>query len=373
MISRERVITALNHKQPDKTPISLGSTIVDGLTSRAKDALEDYLGLPRTKYLITHKPMGTVETPKNLIERYELDFVTVRLKAPWNNPAHINPDGSYYDDYGCLMVPCEYYFDNMNRPLEGELEIEDILKKATWPDAYAPGRTDGLKMEAKALAASGKAVVADIMCGGPFEQALWLRGWEDFLCDLYTDPKLAEALLDKITEVDIGLWDVFLSEVGEHVDVVCQGDDLGMQDRSIISPEMYRKYIKKYHKRMYDFIKTKTKAKIFHHSCGSVHELLPDMIEAGIDILNPVQIRAANMEPERLKKDFGDSLTFWGGLDTQHMLPFGSVEEVEAQARHLIDVLGDGGGYVFAPGHNVQALVPPKNIDAMMMAAVKYR
>lgn len=373
MTAKERVTAALGHKEPDKTPISFGATIVDGITGYGKDALEEYLGFGKTPHVITHKPMGTVELSPALMAHYQLDFETVRLKAPWNNPARVNPDGSYYDDYGCLMVPCEYYYDNMLRPLAGALEIEDILQKATWPDPYAPGRTEGLREQALALAATGKAVVADIMCGGPFEQALWLRGWEDFLCDLYEDPALAEALMDRITEIDTGLWDVFLTAVGDCVDVVCQGDDLGMQDRCVISPEIYRKHVKKYHKRMYDFIKSRTRAKIFHHSCGSVYELLPDLIETGIDILNPVQIRARNMQPEKLKRDFGDAISFWGGVDTQHTLPYGTPGEIEDEVRRLIDVLGAGGGYIFAPGHNVQPLVPPRNVDAMLRAALKYR
>lgn len=124
---------------------------------------------------------------------------------------------------------------------------------------------------------------------------------------------------------------------------------------------------------MYDFIKSKTRAKIFHHSCGSVYALLPDMIETGIDILNPVQIRARDMQPELLKRDFGDALVFWGGVDTQYTLPYGTPAEIEDEVRRLIEVLGAGGGYVFAPGHNVQPLVPPRNVDVMLRAALKYR
>lgn len=373
MNSRDRVNAALNHTQPDKVPISLGSNIVDGFTKFAKDNFEEYLGFEKTPHIITHKPMGTVVTPKNIADIYEVDFATVRLKAPWNNPAVVFEDGSYLDDYGCLMKPCEYYYDNMKRPLEGDIEEKDIYA-STWPDPYAPGRADGLREEAENLHNNTEyAVVADIMCGGPFEQALWLRGWEDFLCDLYVNPSLAEALLNKITEIDIGLWDVFLTAVGDYVDVVCQGDDLGMQDRSIISLDIYNKYIKKYHKRIYDFIRSKTNAKIFHHSCGSVYELLPGLIDTGIDILNPIQTSAANMEPLRLKKEFGMYVSFWGGIDVQKVLPFGTLQEIEDEVGRVIEALGKDGGYIFAPGHNIQPLVPAENIDAMLKSALKYR
>lgn len=373
MTSRERVRTAINHKQPDKVPISLGTSIVDGFTKFAKDNYEKYLGHKLTPHVLTHKVMGTVTTPPKIIEIFEMDFETIRLKAPWNNPQTVYDDGSYLDDYGVLMQPCEYYYDAVSRPLGGDIAEEDI-KKSMWPEPYAPGRTDGLREEVKALYENTeKAIVADIMCGGPFEQALWCRGWEDFLSDLYVEPKLAEALMDKITEIDIGLWDVFLTAVGDYVDIVCQGDDLAMQDRSIVPIDVYNKYIKKYHKRIYDFIKTKTKAKIFHHSCGSVWELIPGLIDAGIDILNPIQTSARNMEPENLKREFGKDLVFWGGIDTQKVLPYGTSGEIDAEVKRVMEILGNGGGYVFAPGHNIQALVPPQNIDAMLKAALKYR
>ena len=372
MNSKQRVTAALAHQTPDMIPISVGSNIVDGFTKFAKENYEKYLGLEPAPVVITHKPMGTVVTPLKILELCQSDFRTVRLKAPWNNPTTVFEDGSYLDDFGVKMQPCKYYYDAVTRPLAGDISEKDILA-CQWPDPYAPGRTDGLKEEAAALSEAGYAVAADIMCGGPFEQALWLRGWEDFLIDFYEDPPLAEALMDRITELDIALWDVFLSEVGEYVDVVCQGDDLAMQDRAIISTDIYNKYVKKYHRRMYDFIRSRTKAKIFHHSCGSVYELIPGLIEAGIDILNPVQTSAKNMGPERLKGEFGKDLSFWGGLDTQKILPYGTPAEVEFEVKRLMEVLGKDGGYVFAPGHNIQDLVPVENMDAMFQSTIKYR
>jgi uroporphyrinogen decarboxylase len=373
MNSRERVKMALGHKQPDKVPLSLGTSIVDGFTTFAKDNYEKHLGLETSQSVITHKPMGTVVTPDIIMDMYETDFRTIRLKAPWNNPAIVYEDGSYLDDYGVVMGPSKYYYDPVKRPLEGFITKDDICK-GSWPDPYAQGRTEGLRKEAKHLYENTEyAVVADIMCGGPFEQAIWMRGFEDFLCDLYTEPELAEALMDKITEIDIGLWDVFLTEVGDYVDIVCQGDDLAMQDRAFIPLDMYNKHIKKYHKRIYDFIKTKTKAKIFHHCCGSVYELIPGLIDAGVDILNPIQTSAANMEPERLKNNFGKDLIFWGGIDTQKILPFGTPQEVEDEVKRVIEIMAKDGGYVIAPGHNIQALVPVENIESMLKAALKYR
>ena len=214
------------------------------------------------------------------------------------------------------------------------------------------------------------------MCGGPFEQACWLRGYTAFLTDLYAEPAFAEALLEGITELDIGMWDAYLGAIGEHVQVVAQGDDVGMQDREYISPELYRKYIFPRHKRLYDFIHSRTRAKLFMHSCGSIRKLIPYLIEAGVDALNPVQYSAANMDLAELKREFGSELSFWGGgMDTQHALlgPGASLQSIEADVRRNMDILGKGGGFVFSATHNIQHETPPQTTLQVYDTAVKAR
>ncbi len=374
MTSRERVKAALNHKQPDKVPVSLGAHICDAFTKFAKDNYEEYLGLEKTPHLITHKAMGTVATPENIMNMFEMDFRTVRLKAPEPDPLIYHEDGSYTDEVGLVWRPCEYYYDIVVKPLTGENITQKDIDATFRLDPYNPARTRGIRQEAKHLHENTDfAVVADLMCAGPFEQSLWLRSWEDFFYDLYNEPAQAEAVLDKITEMDIALYDVMLSEIGDYVDIVCQGDDIGMQDRSIIPLSMYNKYIKKYHKRIFDFIKSKTKAKVFLHTCGSMYELIPGLIDAGVDILNPVQTSARNMQPEVLKKEFGKDICFWGAFDVQKILPFGTPQEIDDEIKRLVDVLGKDGGYILSPAHNVQALVPGENIEAMRKAILKHR
>ena len=373
MNCRERVNIALKHKEPDKIPISLGSTIVDGMHKFAKDSYESYLGLEKSPYVITHIPMGTVGIPESILKYCQSDFRSLSLKHHWINPITYNEDGSYYDEYGCLMVPSEFYYDTMKRPLSGNITIKDI-ERFNWPDPYGFDRAKGLKEKAIDLYTNTEyAIVADIMCGGPFEQAQQIRGFEEFLCDLYTEPELAEALMDKITEIDIKLMDILLTEVGEYVDIVCQGDDLAMQDNPFISAAIYEKYIKKYHKIIFDFIKSKTKAKIFLHCCGSAYDLIPSLIDIGLDILNPIQTSARNMEPERLKREFGKDICFWGGIDTQKLIVCDSPEKIEYEVRQTIEFLCKDGGYVIAPAHNIQPKVHPVNVDTMVKAAIKYR
>jgi uroporphyrinogen decarboxylase len=251
----------------------------------------------------------------------------------------------------------------------------DSLDKAAWPDPYDPGRVEGLAEETKRqYETTDYALVADIMCMGPFEGACIVRGYEQFCVDLYWDTKFAEALLDKLTDAAIGLWDVFLSAVGEYVQVVAQGDDVGMQGSLYISPALYRKFIKPRQKRMFDFIHSHTRAKVFYHSCGSVYDVIPDFIEIGVDALNPIQRSAAKMDIATLKKEFGRELSFWGGgIDVQQVLPFASLQEIEDEVNRTIDIMAPGGGYVFVPSHNIQPDVSPDRLCRVYETALKRR
>jgi uroporphyrinogen decarboxylase len=374
MTSRERVAAAINLKEPDMVPLSIASTSNDCFTKMALRKFARHLGLGQYPEVVTWQTVQTVITPPEILERFGADFRTVRFHKPDNlQHVEVNPNGSFCDALGVLLMPTDYYYDAIQRPLQGDISMNDI-RRFRFPATDDPGLTRGLRAEVQELASKTDfALVVDYLALGPFEGALWVRGWEDFLCDLCSSPKLAEALMDKVTEYAMEVWGVMLDAVGDLVDVLCLNDDLGMQDRSLISPEIYRRYIKKYTRQWYSFIRRKSNAKILHHSCGSVYELLPDLIDCGVQILNPIQVTAKNMEPERLKRDFGDSLAFWGGLDIQRLLAFGTPCEVEEGVKRIIDTFGPGGGYVFAPSHNIQPTVPVENMLAMFDSAVKYR
>jgi uroporphyrinogen decarboxylase len=218
------------------------------------------------------------------------------------------------------------------------------------------------------------AVVADIIDRGPFELAVKLRGYAQFLTDLYAEPRFAVALLEKITETSIALWEMYLAALGGYADIVCQGDDIGMQTSLIISPDMYRKFIKPCHRRIFGFIHSRTEAKVFLHSCGSIYAIIPDLVEIGVDILNPIQRTAADMDIARLKREFGRELTFWGGgIDTQHFLPQAEVDDIEDEVRRTIEIMAPGGGYVFVPTHNIQPDITPERLDAVYSAALQNR
>jgi len=374
MNPRERVLTALNHQEPDKVPMDLGGTIVTTLTRIAYQNLREYLDMPPDdKPVISHRQMDTVYPREDLLQRYEVDVRAVAMKGPWCFEPREMPDDSFYDEFNIRWKKASYYYDVVERPL-ADATVHD-LATAAWPDPYDPGRVAGLREEAQALYENTEyAIVADIMCLGPFEGGCVLRGYEQFLTDLYWDPHFAEALLDKITETDIALWDAFLNAVGDYVHIVAQGDDVGIQTGPYISPEMYRKFIKPRQRRIFEFIHSKTQAKIFYHSCGSVYDLIPDFIEIGVDILNPIQRSAKKMDIAQMKREFGKDLCFWGGaIDVQQVLPFATLQQIEDEVKRTLDIMAPGGGYVFFPSHNIQADVTPDRIHHMYQTALQHR
>ena len=374
MTSRERVECALNHKQPDMMPLSIGSTSNDQYTKVALQRYAERYNIGPYDDTVTWQTVQTVATPEQIQKEFNADFRMIRPGDRDNPfPDHYNPeDGTVIDAMGVKLKPILYYYDVVERPLSGPITMDDI-KNYPWPDPYDPGIRRGVREKALKYYNEGYALVTDFLALGPFEGSLWVRGWEDFLCDFYEEPRLAEALMDHVVEYWMGMLDQMLDEVGDLLSVVCCNDDLGMQDRCLIAPDMYEKYVKKYAKRVYDFVHSKTKAKLLHHSCGSCYDLLPHLIDIGVEVLNPLQVSAAKMDPVALKKNFGKDLCFWGGVDTQTILEHKTPEEIDAEVKRLMEIFGEDGGYFVAPSHNIQATVPPENIHAMWTAANKYR
>lgn len=374
MNSRERVLTALDHKEPDKVPIDCGSTIVTGPTCLAYTNARAAWGMPPDPApRISHRQLGSVYPQEDFFLKCEVDFRPVAMRGPWLFQAREMPDDSFYDEFNIRWKRALHYYDVVERPL-AETTI-DNLDQAAWPDPYDPGRVAGLAEEAKHLfETTDYALVADIMCLGPFEGACVMRGYEKFCMDLYLDAKFAEALLDKLTDTAISLWDNFLGAVGSYVQVVAQGDDIGMQQSLYLSPALYRKFVKPRQKRIFDFIHSRTRAKILYHSCGSVYDVIPDIIEIGVDALNPIQRSAAKMDIATLKREFGRELSFWGGgIDVQQVLPFASLQEIEDEVSRTLDILAPGGGYVFVPSHNIQPDVSPDRFWRAYETALKRR
>lgn len=265
------------------------------------------------------------------------------------------------------------YFDWVDFPFT-EPEIT-VLDRYAWPRPDSPELVGHLRDQAKFLreqtdyALVGTAIIG----GGIFEQPARVMGLENFLMALVAEPRFADRLMGKITDIYIESCNNYLDQVGPYLDVFTYWDDVNTQSGWMIDPEIYRSRIKPLERRLVDAIKAKTDAKIFFHGCGATFDLIPDLIDLGFDILNPVQVSAEGMDTKRLKREFGRDVVFWGGgVDTQRVLPFCSADEVRDEVQRRIDDLAPGGGFVFAAVHNIQAFVPPENIVAAFDTAREY-
>ena len=376
---REQLLPALAHREPDRIPLDLGSTQVTGIHVIAYQKLRQALGLPTIKSQPYDSIQGLAIPDEDLITRLGVD---VRGMNPLNShnwkviETEIQDEKSgelywsYHDEWGITHRkprPDGLYFSLWQAPLDKpELTSQDILNHA-WPRMDDPRRIAGLREKAEAYRAAGYAVVLKDPFAGIFEMAQRIVGMENLLMMMASDAALAGVLFDKLTVLKLEFWDMALPRLGDVVDVISHADDYGTQISQIISPRMFRQQIKPRWQAVFDRVRTLAPhARRFFHSCGNVRPLIPDFIEIGVEILNPVHIRATGMEPVALKRDFGDVLSFWGGaVDTQGVLPYGTPQEVRDDVKRNIEALAPGGGYVFNTVHNIQADVPVENIIAM--------
>jgi uroporphyrinogen decarboxylase len=379
--SRRRVEAALNHQEPDCVPYDLGGSILTGIHEKAYRRLRQYLGLPETQLEIEDPIQQLARVHEDVKQRLGVDVYGVNPGQPRGITRPRWSEGGYdklVDEWGIeWWKPKDggFYYDMRRHPL-AEIDTAAALANYKFPDPLDPARYTGMAERARELM-NGQQVAYILGRNAPgiFEIALWMRGFENFYCDMLANQSFAEALLDAIAEVKMKYWRRALELVGPDVMIVSEADDLASQNGTLISPELYRKLIKPRHAKLFAFIKTNATVpvKIFYHSCGAVSALLPDLIESGIDILNPVQVSAANMDTRMLKREFGKDLTFYGGgVDTQQVLPRGTPAQVRQEVRHRIEDLAPGGGFIFNTVHNIQADVPPENIMAMWEALQEY-
>jgi uroporphyrinogen decarboxylase len=372
MNSRERVQLSLAHQQPDRPPFDLGATNVTGIHMQALRRLRRHLGLQDDRppeILNRYEQIGWVE--EDLLERLQIDVEGVFPKSIVFFQAEDRGSDWYYRDEWQIgrRMPKDggFYFDLTEYPLKNASNRADI-ENFHWPDPVAPARFEGMAERAFQITHQrGRACVATGITAGVMETASYMRGIEAFFSDLIENRDLVEAILDQIVNLKMAYWEKALAILGENVDVVVEADDLGAQNNLLISPRLYRSVLKPRQRRLFDFIHSHTKARLFIHSCGAIRPLIPDLIDVGVDILNPVQVSAAGMDSAELKREFGNDITFWGGgVDTQHVLGQGTPNEVRADVRRRITDLAPDGGFVFATVHCIQANVPPENIMAMI-------
>jgi uroporphyrinogen decarboxylase len=369
---RERLLRALNHQEPDRVPLDLGGSRSSSLVVEAYDKLERHLG-GQEPHRIFSKWLNIAHPSEAMLQRFDIDTRSVSQGNPDNWRDIVFPDGSYQDEWGVVRSkpPGSLYYDLTRSPLAGDVDVAD-LEKFRWPDPHDPGRCRGMAEAARRLHQGTDYAVVLSMPGGIVHQAQFLRGFEAWFTDLIANPTFFQALMEKLADLWIAMAEDELDAVGSNVDVCFYGDDMAFQDGPMMSMDLYRRMIKPHHARLFSYIRSRTPAKIAYHTCGSVAHLIPDLIEMGVDALNPVQVSAKGMDSKRLKQEFGKDIAFWGAIDTQRILPFGTPEAVVAEVKRRIEDLGPGGGYVLCAVHNIQADVSPANICAMYDAAREY-
>jgi uroporphyrinogen decarboxylase len=377
MTSRERILTTLRHQEPGRVPFDLGSTKVTGIHRVAYERLRPALGLEPREAAISDLTQQLAAVDEDLLQALHVDTRGVASGDPAGWKPCIREEGryrSFTDAWGLSrrMPRDGWYYDLCGHPLAEAASPEEI-RRYPWPDPQDPARFAGLRARAQAARDTGCAVILGGVCSGLTEMSLWLRGYEQFFTDLVADRPMAEVMLDLILETKLRYWERALAEVGDLVDIAMEGDDLGMQQCLLMNPRVYRELVKPRQAQLFSHIKKQAPVFVFYHTCGSVVEILPDLIEVGVDILNPVQVSAAGMDTRRLKAEFGRDIVFWGGgVDTQRVLPHGTPQEVRDEVRRRIDDLAPGGGFVFNTVHNIQADVPPENILAMWETLQEY-
>ncbi|MBN1318055.1 MAG: hypothetical protein JXA42_21410 [Anaerolineales bacterium] len=374
MNSKERVKLALNHKEPDRVPFDLGGTGLTLIHRTAYRNLRRHLGLPPGIPRIAYMAEQLAAVEDDLAKQLETDFRLVSPNLPSNFDYIFHDQGAYvaYTDEWNIgwRMPKNggFYFDMYSHPLADCQSVSD-LKSKELPDPLDYRRFQNLRRDALAAAEKSKAVVLASFSSGVLEVYSWMRGYESFYIDLAVNQDMVAYMLDRIVELKCAYWERALAEVGDRVDVVIEADDLAGQNSLLFSPRTYRQLVLPRHKKLFRFIKDQAPVKLFFHSCGAIRPLIGDLVDAGIDILNPVQISAAGMNPGELKAEFGKDLVFWGGgVDTQHVLGSATPEQVKADVKQNIQALAPGGGFIFAAVHDIQANVPPQNIMAMWEA-----
>lgn len=366
MNSRERVEAALNHREADRIPLDFGGSNTS-IAVEAYDSLIRHIGLEAPATI--HREL-VADPAETVLERFQVD---TRWVFPPRRAIQLSKSQScmrYTDEWGIEWTSKPGDLMSMfSSPLSGADTSQ--LDDYPWPEAVDEGARRHVIERAVHLSTSTDYAVVDSSVGmmGPFELAICLRGYTNLMRDLCLNRLFVEKLLDRIVTSQKAFYRSYLPAVAGHVQVVKIGDDIGQQDGLMISPTMYRSIIKPIHEELFHCIKKLAGARLMLHSCGSVWEVIDDLIEIGVDILNPVQVSAKDMETDRLKARFGDRIAFWGGgCDTQRVLSFGCRGDVRAEVKRRIRDLSPGGGFVFCQVQDIQPDVPPENVVAMFEA-----
>lgn len=353
-------------------PIDFGATRDSSIVVDGYEKLKKHFNVGAENVYLD-RMMRVVRVDKKILDALDIDVHSIFTGSPEKNMVEKHCPAKYRDMWGIERIHQEnsFYYDQTNFPLSGNISKSDILNYK-WPDPHSPELFEGISETLQWIRANTDCA-AVLSVPSPFvHTSQYLRGLEDWYCDFMTAPDLLETLFDAVLDVNLETAKIMLNMAGKEVDIVICGDDLGAQRALLIPPETFRKYIKPRLRKYFQQIHSLSPAKFMFHCCGSIVSVLDDLIEIGVDILNPVQTFVAGMDPVELKKKYGGKLTFWGAMDTQKVLPQGSIADVRRMVEERIEQMGEGGGFVLAPCHSIQPDVPIENILTMFNHARQY-
>ena len=405
MTSRERILAALNHQTPDRVPLDFSGHRSSGIHAIAYARLRKHLGLPERPLRVYDVIQQMAVVDEDVLDIFEVDTIELGRAfatedrywhdwvlpdgTPCQVPIWITPEreGTRWvlrSNTGRILAQMPdgaLYFEQTYYPFLDGVEtfnaLGEVFAESMWtayasppgPIADGPEGATVFIEGAKALRKSTDRAILGLFGGNLLEVGQFLYRNDGFFMLLAGEPNRAHEFLDHLVEYHLGNLESYLGKVGPYIDIISFGDDLGMQTGPQISPAMYREFFKPRHARMWKRAKELANVKVMLHCCGGVRELLPDLIEAGLDAINPVQISCRGMEATGLKRDFGDRLTFWGGgCDTREILSRGTPALVRQHVHDQIRALHHNGGFVFQQVHNILADVPPANVVAMFEA-----
>jgi len=374
---RERVLAALAHEEADRVPIDLGGAEFTSIIYPAYEKLKAHLGMDHETKIMS-RLHSVVHPHEDILRMFGVDTRNV-FPGSYEGGHQVNIDDNCFIDlfnvtWKRTVDTDDCHFLHVDGPFYNMKPTVEDVEAFDWPDPDNPGIVRGLKERVDEIKALGDYFVCLYLPGGFIHRGYAMRGFEDYLKDIYKNREFLISLIDHLTDFWVRVAQNAITAVGpENVDGVFFGEDLGTQGGCMFDPDtIYANLFKPRHARMVEAVKSMGDIKVCYHCCGSAYHFIDHLIDIGVDALNPVQVTAKDMEPERLKADFGDRITFWGGINTQKILPFGTPQEVRTEVHRIIDILGRGGGYILNAVHNIQPEVPPENIVAMFEAGLDH-
>lgn len=375
MTPKERIQAVLNFQQPDRVPVIIGVSNATGIKMETFRKIKKLCGITsEDRYLYDWPELGTALPDEEMMVRLNSDVRGVWDRFPQavcQRNKEREPHSDYIDDWGsgAKEIALGEWFPGIH-PLANATTVKEVAEYAGWPNMDDPFRVAHVKQAAAEIKNNtAYSVMATPWLLFPFERAFAMQGLEKFLLNMVQYPEFAQTLLKKHLELCKTLMGHFLDELGDNVDIIKIGDDLGSEESLMISPAMYRNFLKPIHAEFISFIKERTEAKVFFHTDGDVFDLIEDFIEIGVDILNPIQTSAGKMSNlPLLKERYGDRIIFCGGIDTKKILPLGTPDDVRKEVKRVSSILGEGGGYILSSVHTIMNDVPPENVMAMVQA-----